>query len=99
MQRVGENFRPVLLDFSGYNRDRFSDQRLDLRFLLAQHVDSATGVESADDDIDPCGPELPGHVEGPWKLVGLDSHQSDDKLRSGAPAPADNFFTGSFSAV
>jgi len=72
MERVRQDLRPVLLDFPGYDRDGFFNQRLDIRFLVAQHVVGAAGVESADDDVDPGSAELPSQVEGPWKLVGLD---------------------------
>src|SRR5712692_6261493 len=96
MQRVRQNFGPVLLDFTGYDRDGFFNQRLDVGFLIAQHIDGAAGVESADDHIDPGSAELPSQIECPWKLVGLDPHQSHDKLRRGAPAPVDNFFYREF---
>src|SRR3989304_7472591 len=96
MERVRQDLRPVLLDFPGYDRDGFFNQRLDLRLLVAQHVDGAAGVESADDHIDPSSPELPSQVEGAWKLIGLDSHQPHDKLDRRAPAPANDFFYGEF---
>jgi hypothetical protein len=31
-------------------------------------------VEAADDHIDPGSAELPGQIECPWKLIGLDPH-------------------------
>jgi hypothetical protein len=74
MKRVRQDLRPVFLYFPGYDRDRFFNHRLDIGFLIAQHVDGAARVESADDHIDPGSAELPSQVEGPWKLVGLDSH-------------------------
>src|ERR671931_2737597 len=90
MERVRENLRPVLLDLARHDRDGFFDQRLDVRLLLAQHIDGAAGVKSPDDHIDAGSAEPPSQVEGPWKLVGLDSNQSHDKLGRKAPAPADN---------
>src|SRR6516164_10374743 len=90
MERIGQNLPPVLLDFTGYDRDGFFDQGLDVGFLIAQHVDGAAGVEAADDDIDPGSAKLPGEIECPWELVGLDSHQPHHQLGRGAPAPADN---------
>src|SRR5882724_3228398 len=96
MERVRQNFGPVILYFPGYDRDGFFNQRLDIGFLIAQHVDGAARVESADDHIDPGSAELSSQVEGPWKLVGLDSHQPDHKLGRTAPAPADNFFYREF---
>ena len=90
MERVGQNLRPVFFDFAGYDRDGFFHQGLDVGFLIAQHVDGATGVEAADDDIDPGSAELPGQIECPWKLVGLDPHQPHDELGRRTPAPADN---------
>ena len=53
-------------------------------------------MESADDHIDPGSAELPSQVEGPWKLVGLDSHQPHHKLGRTALAPGDNFFYRKF---
>src|SRR4030095_7837214 len=96
MERVRQNFGPVFLYFPGYDRDGFFNQRLDIGCLLTQHVDGAARVESAHDHIDPGSAELPSQIEGPWKLVGLDSHQSHDQLGGTVPAPADNFFYREF---
>src|SRR5438128_9539924 len=96
MEPIRQDLRPVLFDFPRYNRDRFFHRRLDIGFLLAQHVDRTTGMESADDHIDPGSAELPSQVEGPWKLVGLDSHQPHHKLGRTALAPGDNFFYRKF---
>src|ERR1700752_4961004 len=96
MERIRQNCGPAFLDFSRYDRDGFSNQRLDIGFLIAQHVDGAARMESAHDHIDPGSSELPSQVEGPWKLVGLDSHHPHHKLGRTAPAPADNFFYREF---
>src|SRR6476619_4471329 len=96
MKRVRQNFGPVLLYFAGHDRDGFFHQRFDLRFLLAQHVDRATGMKSTDDHIDAGSTELPSEIEGTWKLIGLDSHQPDDKLGGGAPTPTDYLFNRQF---
>src|SRR4030095_16826060 len=90
MERVGQNLRPVLFDFARYDGNGFLHQSLNVGLLIAQHVDGAAGVEAADNHIDPGSAKLPGQIECPGKLVGLDPHQPHDELSSRTPAPADN---------
>ncbi len=91
MESIRQNLRPVPFNLTGHDRNGFSYQSLDLRFLLAQHIDGTAGVKSSDDYIDTCRPELPGQVKGPWKLVGLDTHQPYDDLGRRATAPTYDF--------
>ncbi len=91
MERVSEDLSPVVFDFTGNDRNGFLHQRLDIRFLITQHIDRPTGVEAADNDIDSRGAKFSRQFEGPGKLVGLDSHQTHDELGRRAPAPANDF--------
>jgi hypothetical protein len=53
-------------------------------------------MKPADDHIDSRSAEAASEIEGPWKLIRLDSHQADDEPGKGPPAPANDVFHWEF---
>src|SRR5215510_4163047 len=74
VEKIGEDLFPLALDFTGYDADGLANEFLDVRLLLAEHVDGAAGMEATDDDRDVFSPKAPCDVESAWKLVCLHSH-------------------------
>src|SRR5512143_13055 len=96
MEKIGQNHVPFAFDLSGHDAYRFSNQLLNVRLLLAQHVDGAAGVKTADDNGEPFRSERLGHIQGAWKLIGLDANQADQQLDSGLATPTNDFFERDF---
>ena len=91
VQIVGENAFPFSFDFAGNDADALAIELLNVRLLIAQHVDRAAGVKAAHDDGDPLGAENLCHVHGAGKLIGLDADQANEQFNVRRFAPADNF--------
>ena len=96
MEKIGQDHLPFTFDFAGHHADGFTDQFLNIRLLLPEHVDGAAGMKAAHDNGDPGGAENARHVESAGKLVGLHADHTNQQSGAGLAAPAKYLIDGNF---
>ncbi len=82
---IPQNALEVLLSLAGKDRDAQIQSLLDLRRHLGQHRETAADVEAADTHREPGGSQGSCEVNGPWKLVGLNTDQRHQPLAPSRP--------------
>ena len=90
---------PFAFDLTGNDADGFVHEFLDVRLLLAEHVDRAAGVKSADDDLDVLPAQNSRHVQGAGELVCRTPTRQTSSFVPGSRPQRMIFLSGIFSAV
>lgn len=75
-----QQIREMVLGFAGEERDAQIQRLVQLGRPLGQHRQTAADMEATDGDLDTGGAEAACQVQGPWKLVGLNTHETDESM-------------------